>query len=173
MPPEAAGQLADFFDYLQVECGLSGNTCQAYSRDLSYFLEHLGGRKAKSLSKLAPSDVEGFCRYARQRGLSATSVARALAAIRTFCRYLVVQQVCQHDPAASVDSPKKWHRLPTVMDHQTVWSLLEAPDDDQDAHGPRDRAILTLLYAAGLAALLGIRLWWTLSTRLRRQATPS
>jgi integrase/recombinase XerD len=69
-----------------------------------------------------------------------------------FCRYLVLQGVLVHDPSGSIDSPKMWHRLPTVLDDQAVRLLLEAPDPGQDSHALRDRALLILLYATGMRA---------------------
>jgi integrase/recombinase XerD len=156
-PPEASRFLQGFLDYIRVECGLSANTRTAYRSDLLHFLSCLreeGGR----LDRLAPAHIEGFLRYCRRRNLAASSVARALAAVRMFCRFLVVQGVLPRDPAESIDSPKKWSRLPAVLDDQAVRRLLDAPDADQDPHALRDRAILHLLYATGMRAseLIGL-----------------
>ena len=150
--PEATTHLFGFLDYLQAECGLSSNTRQAYQRDLRYFFASLPEASARQLGGLAPRDVELFLRSLRQRGLSVASAARALAAVKMFCRYLVIQNVLARDVSASIDSPKRWHRLPTVLDDQAVRCLLEAPDAGQDCHALRDRAILILLYATGMRA---------------------
>ncbi len=96
--------------------------------------------------------IEGFLGYCRKLDLADSSVARALAAVRMFCRYLVLQNVLKQDPSVSIDSPKKWTRLPVVLDDQTVRRLMETPDVGRDIHAPRDRAILTLLYATGMRA---------------------
>ena len=149
---EARRHLSAFLDYIQVECGLALNTRLAYQRDLQYFIGYLAGAHLKDLADLAPSHVEGFLRHLRQRGLSVASAARALAAVRMFCRYLVLHQVCPRDVSASIGSPKLWHRLPTVLDPHTVAELLCAPQAERDAHALRDRAMLALLYAAGLRA---------------------
>jgi integrase/recombinase XerD len=69
-----------------------------------------------------------------------------------FCRYLVLQRVLGRDVSAVVDSPKKWHRLPTTLDLEHVEQLLAAPDDGQDVLAARDRAVLTVLYATGMRA---------------------
>jgi len=158
-PPEAGASLRGFLDYLQAECGLSTNTRHAYRRDLCRFFAALGPR-AGALSKLTPRDVERFLHSCRQEGLSVASIARALAAVRMFCRYLVLQRVLPRDVSAAIDSPKKWHRLPTVLDDSHVAELLAAPDEGQDVHALRDRAILTLLYATGMRAseLTGLKL---------------
>lgn len=152
LPPEAAGRLREFLDYLQSECGLSLNTRQAYNSDLRHFFSHLAATKLKRLGDLTPTHVEGFLRYSRSEGLAVSSIARALAAVRTFCRYLVGEGVCKGDPAALIDSPKQWHRLPTILDHDGVMKLLNSPDELQDTHAQRDRAILKLLYATGMRA---------------------
>ncbi len=152
LPPEAAGRLREFLDYLQSECGLSANTRQAYRRDLQHFFKHLVSTKLRHLADLAPVHVEGFLRYARSEGLAVSSIARALAAVRTFCRFLVGEGICKADPAVLIDSPKQWHRLPTILDHDGVMELLNSPDELQDTHAPRDRAILKLLYATGMRA---------------------
>ncbi len=149
---EAAEHLAGLLDYLQGECGLAVNTCKAYQRDLQQFFRHLCGTKLKNLSGLKPSHIGGFLQAHRTEGRSVASVARALAAVRTFCKYLMLQRVLDHDVSASIDPPKKWHRLPTILDHQAVGQLLTSPDDQQDPHAQRDRAILLLLYATGLRA---------------------
>jgi len=152
LPPEAQGHLVRFLDYLQAECGLSVNTRKAYSRDLRRFLAHVAGQGLTDPGKLAASHVESFLRAARQEGLAVASVGRALAAVRTFCRYLVVEGVLKHDAASIVDTPKQWHRLPTVLDHETVLRLLRSPQDQQDTYAVRDRAILATLYATGMRA---------------------
>ena len=158
--PEAASHLVGFLDYLQAECGLSSNTRKAYRRDLRQFLAYLAKSRIEKLSSLKPRHIEGFLRASKQRGLAASSVARALAAVRTFCRYLVIERVLLHDAAASIDSPKQWHRLPPLMDDESVRRLLASPDPAQDTHAMRDSAMLTLLYASGIRAseLVGLKL---------------
>jgi len=146
-----AAHLAGFLDYLQAECGLSGNTRKAYGRDLGRFLTFLD-RRRMPLDRLTPADIEQFVGSGRSAGLSASSVGRGLAAVRMFCRYLVVQGVLRRDVSASIEAPKKWTRLPTVMDDHSARRLIAAPMDKQDAYAARDRAILTLLYATGMRA---------------------
>jgi integrase/recombinase XerD len=87
-----------------------------------------------------------------REGLSAASVARSLAAARTFCRFLVMRGVLARDVASGIDSPKKWHRLPPLLDASSLQELLEAPTLEEGWHVLRDRAILYLLYATGIRA---------------------
>ncbi len=151
-PRENRQHLRGFLEYLQVECGLAAATRSAYRSDLLHFFRYLEEIGREDLESLTPGTVEGFAGYCRQRDLAVASVARAIAAVRMFCRYLVLHHLLDQDPSASIDSPKKWNRLPVVMDDETVRQLLNAPDSAQDAHALRDRAILMLLYATGMRA---------------------
>jgi integrase/recombinase XerD len=112
------------------------------------------------VSSLTPTDVEGFVHDYHQRDLAVATVARALAAIRMFCRYLVIEGILRLDPSACIESPKKWHRLPTVLNEQAIEKLLCAPDPAEDVHAMRDRAILIVLYATGMRAseLVGLKI---------------
>ena len=150
-PSEVAGHLRGFLDYLQAECGLSLNTRRAYRRDLARFFAEIGPAR-RDLSTLTTRHVERFLHACRRDGLAVASIARALAAVRMFCRYLVLNHLLARDVSAVVNTPKKWNRLPTVLDDRNVQLLLDAPDDDQDVHARRDRALLTLLYATGIRA---------------------
>jgi integrase/recombinase XerD len=160
LPGESRRHLRAFLDYLQVECGLALNTRLAYRRDLCRFISGLG-ETAGDLARLTTTDVERFLRRCHDEGLSASSTGRALAAVRTFCRYLVVNRALARDVSAVVVPPKKWRRLPAVLGDEHVRRILSAPSDEQDAHALRDRAILTLLYATGMRASelagLGVR----------------
>ncbi|MBI5725767.1 MAG: tyrosine recombinase [Planctomycetes bacterium] len=159
MPPEFAGRLRGFLDYLQAECGLAVNTRKAYRRDLLHFLAYLGPAKSCDLGALKQPDIEGFPKYAKQIGLCGSSSSRALAAVRTFCKYLVIERVLDHDVSDGVDCPKKGRYLPAVLDDKAVRLLLDSPDAGQDVNADRDRAIIALLYASGVRAaeIAGLR----------------
>ena len=145
-------QLTGFLDYLQAECGLALNTRKAYQGDLGKFLVFLADRGLGELAELTPVHVAAFVQALRQEDLADESVARALAATRMFCRYLVLYRVLAEDVSASIVAPKKWRRLPTVLNAQAVDALLAAPQADQDVHAVRDTALLTMLYATGIRA---------------------
>ena len=157
--PEAVRKLQAFLDYLQAECGLANNTRKAYCGDLKRFLAHLDESGTGGLGGITPRDIETFLREEKRRGYAPASVARSHAAVRMFCRFLVMERVLQRDPAESIDSPRKWHRLPTVLDKDAVDLLLSAPQVGRDVHALRDRAILMLLYATGMRAseVVGLR----------------
>jgi len=141
-----------FLDYLKAECGLAHNTCQAYRRDLGWFIGHLRTAGLKDISRLSATHIVSFLHAQREKGLSVATVARQLAAVKTFCRYLSGEQILTHDVASSIETPKKWHRLPTVLDGDAVEALLDSPDPAKDSCAARDRAILAVLYATGMRA---------------------
>jgi len=157
--PEFTAHLRGFLDYLQAECGLAANTCSAYRRDLRRFFAYLLGAGVRALARITARHVAGFLRSAKAEGLSTASAARSLAAVRMFCRYLVIQRLLPQDVSANIEPPTKWHRLPTVLDEKTAALLVNCPDEQQDPYAGRDRAILAMLYACGLRAseLAGLR----------------
>jgi len=154
--PASRAQLDGFLDYLQVECGLANNTRKAYRRDLTRFL----GYFTDPLEQLTTRRIEGFMRYCRDQGLAVSSTARALAAVRTFCKFLVIQGVLKLDVSAGLEAPKKWNRLPTILDSKGVNELLASPNEETDQFAVRDRAILTILYATGMRAaeIIGLKI---------------
>jgi integrase/recombinase XerD len=150
--PESQRWRGAFLDYLQAECGLSGNTREAYGNDLLHFQRYLAGTDLSSLGELTPSHVDAFLRYLRREGLADSSIGRALAAVRMFCRFLVLQRVLDADVSESVEAPRTWNRLPNVLSPEDTQRLLNEPDPDRDATAHRDRAMMTTLYASGMRA---------------------
>jgi integrase/recombinase XerD len=137
-----------FLDYLFVECGLAGNTVEAYKRDLCRFwstVEQLGVDAAEIHIDVVQHHLIGL----RQEGLGVTSIARHLAAIKMFLRHLFGEKVLRRDVASLIESPKKWRNLPSTLHYDDVDALLEAPDESGE-HFLRDKAILELLYATGM-----------------------
>lgn len=149
-----------FLDYLQAECGLAANTLHAYRRDLMQFGASLADGGCRSLGGITARHVEGFLRSQHAAGKSPASITRALAAIRTFCRFCVLQRLLKNDPSGAVEPPRKWSRLPRTVSHEAVQALIEAPTGGEDFHWRRDRAMLALLYATGMRAseLVGLKL---------------
>lgn len=152
LPREAQAALAGFLDYLQAECGLSPATRKAYRRDLLSFLSSLAAATSARLERLAAGDIEAFLRQSKAAGHAVATVARELAAIRMFCRYLVLQRICPRDVSEVILAPKKWSRLPDVLSDRDVRLVLTAPQAGQDPYWMRDRALLNLLYACGIRA---------------------
>ncbi len=152
------GLIVQFLDHLVVERDLSPNTVDAYRRDLGKFATFIT-RSNLGVDSVTRKDVEDFVGVLRKEGLGSRSVARALSALRTFYRFLCTEGYCDADPAARVERPALWKRLPVVLDFYEIEDLLAQPDLTTDL-GLRDRAMLELAYAAGLRAseLLAVRM---------------
>ena len=143
--------LSLFLDSLSIERGLSKNTLVAYARDLRRYLEFLKKNTIASLDQVSRKTVMDFLLEDRDRGLAATSVARALVAVRLFHRFLAGEGKIEEDITESLESPKLWKHLPDVLSVREVETLIKAPNTRKPL-GVRDQAILELMYATGLRA---------------------
>ncbi|HRX85200.1 MAG TPA: site-specific tyrosine recombinase XerD [Phycisphaerae bacterium] len=145
LPPPAVKR---FLDYLFVECGLSGATIVAYQHDLVRFwrtFEALGvEREDLDIDVVRQHLVE-----LRDAGLNVASIARHLAAIKMFLRFLFSEKELRRDVASLIESPKKWRNLPDTLHKDDVERLLLAPDEAGEYY-LRDKAIIELLYATGM-----------------------
>ena len=137
-----------FLDYLAVERGLAKNSLSAYRIDLRHFGHYLNDRGI-DLEKVERIDLVRYFQSLRAAGISARSVARALAAIRGMFRFLVAERHLRRDPTENLENPKLWTTLPKSLQPSEVEALLAAPDRTTSA-GLRDAAMLELLYATGL-----------------------
>ena len=135
-----------YLDYLAVEKGLAKNSLASYRTDLRKFSEWLDD---KPLDRVKRQDIVRYFQSRRSAGISARSVARSLAALRGFFRFLVRERHLKHDPTENVDNPKLWSTLPKSLQPSEVEALLAAPDRSTP-DGLRDAAMLELLYATGL-----------------------
>ncbi len=138
-----------FLDYITVERGLAANTRFAYQADLKQFTDYLQRRRVGSLQSVSRQQITDYLLDQRKRGLSARSVARHLAALRMFYRFLVREKLIVHDATQLIDTPKLWRALPHTLDYAEVEALLAAPKT-RTKLGLRDRAMLELMYATGL-----------------------
>jgi len=125
----------------------SAHTLKAYAADLEKFANHLGNRSWRSIDHLA---IRGFLSYLYDQGLSKTSVARALAAVRSLYRWLGQEGLVEQNPAALVSTPrlpKKLPRVPTIEEMNTV---LDGEMPEMAAFPERDRLMFELLYGCGI-----------------------
>jgi len=143
-----------FLEHLRIERGLSKHTVEAYGRDLEYFAAHCGERNIDSPNEIDEDCVIDFAQtLGAKRNLQPVSVARALAAVRTFLKFLAAEGALASDPSALVSRPKLWRRLPDVLSQDDAGTLCSAPEKQAKTSARlswRDRAILELLYASGL-----------------------
>ncbi len=145
-----------FLDHLTVERGLARNTIDAYRRDLARYLGFLRSRGIEDPTRAGEPEISGFLahlsrsEFAPGKVYRAASVARALAAIRSFHRFLVREGEAEGDPAEGVARPKVPRNLPRPLTVDEVAALVAAPHEDGTPVSLRDRAMLETLYGAGL-----------------------
>ncbi|MGE5197594.1 MAG: site-specific tyrosine recombinase XerD [Deltaproteobacteria bacterium] len=138
-----------FLNYLSVERGLSPNTIVSYRRDLNFYMDFLDARGFQALSKISRNDITNFMLSRKDKGLAPNSIARSVAAIKSFHRFLVRERILTSDATSLVDSPKLWKKIPETLSLNEVEVLISQPNL-KDRQGVRDRAILEVLYATGM-----------------------
>ena len=141
----AKSWVESFTDYATGECHLSENTVAAYRRDLTRFMQWLGGR---SIPKLSIQDLADYAGWLHEKKLAPASIARHLVSLKVFFRYLQLENVLTENLAELLGSQKLWQRVPKVLSPQQIDKLFAAPERC-DPCFRRDRAMLELLYATG------------------------
>lgn len=138
----------EYLTYIQVEKGLARHTLDSYRRDLKR-LETWAGKAGKSVADLTRPDLRKWIAQLSREGLAPTSVARAVSAARGFFRFLMLDGHIKHHPAEDLDTPQKFSYLPKFLTEDEI-DLLFGVIDVGTEEGIRDRAMLELMYAAGL-----------------------
>lgn len=134
----------------------SAHTLRAYGDDVGRFVVFLHGHlgetvNEKALTKLSPADIRAFITHRRSEGLGPKGVQRALAAVRSFFRYLARENILENAAARSVRTPRIKRALPRPLsESDAARAIAEAGTHDVDWLAARDVALLTLLYGAGL-----------------------
>ena len=143
------GRMQLFLEYLTVELGLSANTRQAYERDLRLFCKTLGFKNSDALVNVSREQIIGYMTQLKETGLAAATIARKLAAIKAFYRFMTAEGYMDANPAEVVEAGTKGIKLPRVLSEDEVVRLLNQPDITT-AEGFRDRTMLEVLYATGM-----------------------
>ena len=143
------GRMQLFLEYLTVELGLSANTRQAYERDLRLFCKTLGFKNSDALVNVSREQITGYMTQLKEEGLAAATIARKLAAIKAFYRFMTAEGYMDANPAEVVEAGTKGIKLPRVLSEDEVVRLLNQPDITT-AEGFRDRTMLEVLYATGM-----------------------
>ncbi|MBI2340661.1 MAG: site-specific tyrosine recombinase XerD [Deltaproteobacteria bacterium] len=164
-----------FLNYLTVEKGLSKNTLEAYGHDLRLWAEYLQGKSAGESSKfkvqssknpdpveissITPQTILHFLIGRKNQKVNSRTMSRNLTAIRSLFQFLTSEKIVPVDITQNMDLPKIHRKLPHVLTVLEIDRLLSAPEAD-DAAGLRDKAMLELLYAAGLrvSELVGLKM---------------
>lgn len=148
----------EFLRYIQVEKGLSANTLESYRRDLAK-LQSWAEANGKLIESLERKDLREWIAGMSRGGLAPSSVSRAVSAARGLYRFLMLDGHIKRHPAEDLTTPQRFKPLPRFLTEEEIGALLSAPDVKTDA-GVRDRAMLELMYAAGLrvSEMCGLRL---------------
>ncbi|MGO9307022.1 MAG: tyrosine recombinase XerC [Candidatus Korobacteraceae bacterium] len=148
--------IAKFIRALQ-ERNASAHTIKAYRTDLAQFADYIGPQGWRDIDHVL---IRGYLANLYERGLSKTSVARALAALRSLYRWLAQEGEVEQNPAALVATPKLPKKLPRVPTIEEVNTVLDSEMPECSAFGERDQVILELLYGCGIrnSELIGINL---------------
>jgi len=151
-----AQAVADFLRHLR-ERNASGHTIKAYRGDLANFATYAGSRAWKEIDHIT---IRGFLSQLYENGLSKTSVARSLAAVRSLYRWLAQEGVVEQNPAKLVATPKLAKKLPRVPTIEEMNAVLDGPMPEVAGFPERDRLMLELLYGCGIrnSELTGINL---------------
>jgi integrase/recombinase XerD len=151
------GHVREFLNCLRIEKGLSDNTILAYRRDIEKFAAFTTER-GLGTREVTRSDVVDFLASLYKRRLDSRSVARHLVTIRNFFRFALLEGYIDDDPAATIESPRFRQSLPSFLSIEEVDRLLRQPDTTTIV-GLRDRALIEIMYSAGLrvSELCGLR----------------
>jgi integrase/recombinase XerD len=143
-------RIQQFLDFITEVKGYSQNTLAAYRNDLSQFADFLQGRASDWDQVTRDTIIDYIMMMKGEQEYASSTVARKVAAIKSFFHYLVEHGKLQDDPTATLDSPKVRKRLPKAISADDMERLLSEPAQDDSAKSLRDRALLEILYATGL-----------------------
>ena len=140
--------LDEYVNFLLVEKNYSPHTLDAYSRDLAQYADFLDSTGRDPL-RVTPERMGAYGEYLRRRGIGRTSMARKIAAVRSFYKYLARDGAVGPEAVDNIGSVKPGMRLPHTLSADQVSALIESVDGDKPLD-IRDRAMLELLYSSGL-----------------------
>lgn len=135
-----------FITYLTVEKGLSSNTLEAYQRDIRKFSVYLEKNERK-ITGFNKNDIISYLNYLRDSGNQTATLARNIATLRSFCKFMLMEGIISEDPVENLSTPKGWKRVPKVLGIEEVFTMLNRPEGK---YSLRDRAILEIIYSSGL-----------------------
>jgi integrase/recombinase XerD len=142
-------RLEEFRDYLSLESGRSGNTVEAYTRDLRRLADFASSRGVGEPGRITRRLLRDFVYLLKDLGLSAATIRRQVSAIRTYFGFLLGEGLVKDDPSDRMETPRRGRVLPETLSVGEIETLLSAPDIEQPLAW-RDRALLELGYGAGL-----------------------
>lgn len=145
-------QIDAFLTYIAVEKGYSENTQAAYRNDLHQFTSFLESLSPPPTewSEIDKDTLITFMLDLKEREYSSATVARKVAALKSYFHFLLDEKVIEQDPTTALDAPKAKKQLPKPLSRSAIKALLRAPTKSRSAKAVRDKALLELLYATGM-----------------------
>ncbi|MCH8496492.1 MAG: site-specific tyrosine recombinase XerD [Balneolales bacterium] len=143
--------LDDYLHFVSLEKGLQPNTVSAYKHDIARYLDFLWN--ARSIRDMAAVDIhhlEDYLQELSAMGLAPGSMARNISSIKNFHQFLLMEEITASNPAEVIDIPKRMRKLPDILSPQEIDSMIGVFSDPQHLAHQRNKAILELLYGAGL-----------------------
>jgi integrase/recombinase XerC len=141
--------IRSYLDYLDAERNYSSHTLQAYDHDLHQFLQFLQSHKISSFNSVERENLRSYFRMLVEGGAGKRTVARKIASLRSFFKFLRRKGFVQSNPTLSLVTPKAERRLPVYLDEGAAKRMLDLPDHTTDK-GRKEAAILELLYSTGM-----------------------
>ncbi len=139
-----------FESFLLLEKSLATNTITAYRSDLEKLASFFEINEIdKSITSIQASDLTDFIIWLNQLGLGERSQARIISALKTFFKYLLLEEVIEIDPTLLLEGPKLKRKIPEILSYEEIQKMMTCIDLSL-SHGVRNRAILEVLYASGL-----------------------
>lgn len=138
-----------FRSYLQLERSLSANTIEAYLRDVRQLEQFCEGIGQASPVEVASDTLKLFVQQIADLGLSANTQSRMVSGVRTFYKYLLLEDRIENDPSALLETPKIGRKLPDTLSREEIIAMIERVDLSKP-EGERNRTILETLYGSGL-----------------------
>lgn len=151
--------LQEYLAYLKFEKNLSPRSVDSYESDITKFLKHLKNLSFLDLNEVQSKILAEYFELLRDLGISSSTSARYLSALKGFFKYLSSQEYIEKDPAEILSTRITERKLPAVLSFIEINEIIEAPDESKIL-GLRDRAILELFYSCGLrvSELINIKL---------------
>ena len=142
--------ISEYNTYLKLERGLSGNSVEAYLRDVNHLWQFVEmNYKSLTPDKVGLDELRDFIHWVNEVGMKATSQARMLSGIKSFYKFLLMSGFINDDPTELLDSPKIGRKLPDTLNDNEIADIIAAIDLSKP-EGERNKAIIEVLYACGL-----------------------
>lgn len=140
-------ELYNFLELLLSEKGASINTEKAYQRDIEQFLQ---AEKITDVTQITSKNISNFISLLASKNFATKTQARKLSAIREFCKFLLSENIIQHNPSANIENPKLNKPLPKFLNETEMDALIDTAKKHQDIHFRRLTTMLILMYHCGL-----------------------